>query len=213
MMFRRCLWALLAVSFVLVAAADSDGSGRGPAVVQSPYYGYPPVFVPGYMYSYGFPYNTPYGYPYTVPYVAPYPAYGILPPPIQGWQNVLGGGSAGKSGAETKGSDAINYEPRKRGSVYPAVPFGTAPEEQRADLSRARFEITVPTADAVVLFDGVKMKQTGLKREYVTPPLRNDKEYAATIEVSWQDEAGTTVRRKKSFDFVSGQRITHTFSE
>ena len=52
---------------------------------------------------------------------------------------------------------------------YPAVPFGRSPAEQQADLTRARFEITVPTADAIVLFDGVKMTQTGLRRVFMTP--------------------------------------------
>src|SRR5438093_127011 len=81
MKFRRCLWALLAVSLVLLAVCQASAFGprRPPAVVQSPYYGYPGVYVAP---SYGYPYNTPYGYPYVMPYIAPYPAYGILPPPF-----------------------------------------------------------------------------------------------------------------------------------
>jgi uncharacterized protein (TIGR03000 family) len=213
MMLRQCLWAVLAFAVSLLAVSDSSAWGRrGPAVIESPDYFYPPFAGNAYPMTYGFPYNTPYGFPYTIPYVAPYPYYGILPPPFATMQRYYDNDPR-RTAAEFNQGDRLDYEPRKRATDYPAVPFGRSPEEKQADTTRARFEINVPTADAIVLFDGVKMTQTGLRRVLVTPPLVDGKIYSATIECSWKDEAGTTIRRKKAFDFVIGQQISHTFSE
>jgi uncharacterized protein (TIGR03000 family) len=213
MMLRRCFWALLAVAVSLLAVSDLSAWGRrGPAVIDSPDYFYPPFAGNAYPMTYGFPYNTPYGFPYTIPYVAPYPYYGILPPPFAAMQRYYGN-DTGRTGIEYNRTDTLDYEPRKRSTPYPAVPFGRSPAEQQVDLTRARFEIDVPTAEAIVLFDGVQMKQTGLRRVFVTPPLVEEKVYSATIEASWKDEAGTTIRRKRAFDFVIGQKVSHAFSE
>ena len=209
-MLRRCFWALLAVSVSLLAVSDLSAWGRrGPAVIDSPDYYYPPFAGNAYPMTYGFPYNTPLGVPYTIPYVAPYPYYGILPPPFAAMQRYSANNPGPATGAYSR-ADTLNTEPRKRGAEYPGVPFGS---EKQADLGRARFEITVPTAEAIVLFDGVKMTQTGLSRVYMTPPLVEGKDYSATIECTWKDEAGTSIRRKKAFDFGHGARIVHTFSE
>jgi len=170
---------------------------RRAAVIPAPYYPYP--------YAYSAPFYNPY--------VAPLPAYGVIPLPLTTYQNFYGYDPyfGARRPAEGPVGDPLDYVPRKRPTAYPAVPFGGPPEQ--TDIRRARFEITVPFADAVVLFDGSKTTQTGLSRVYVTPALTEDKLYSATIEVSWKAEDGATIRQKKSFDFVAGETLRHKFSE
>ena len=104
---------------------------------------------------------------------------------------------------------------RTRGDVgrSPKVDYPPPAEDTQADAARARFEITVPTADAAVWFDGVRMTQTGLTRVFVTPPLAEGKMYSATIEAKWIAEDGAKLSQKKVFDFMTGEKRTHTFRE
>lgn len=198
----RCIGAFVAamVLFSMLCAADVSARGRrgGPAVIQSPYYVDP--YVPGF---------TPN------PYIAPLPAYGILPPPLATYQMIYGydpylGGRQRSTTANS--TDALDYVPRQRPDLYPAIPFGKSPAVA-TDPRRARFEITVPVASASVLFDGAATKQTGLTRVFMTPQLVEDKFYTSTIEVVWRDEAGTELRRKKTFEFIAGETVTHRFAE
>jgi uncharacterized protein (TIGR03000 family) len=194
MTIQRCMATLLAASVLFGLASSADAFGRRTIM--------PPVYN---VYPYG------YVYPQFNPYVAPLPAYGILPQPLatyQMWGYDIGGPQTGGNPTDT-----LNYVPRSRPNVYPAVPYEPSPAEREADRNRARFEIKVPTKDAIVIFDGKKTTQTGLTRSFVTPALGVDKLYTATIEVSWQDEAGTTVTRRQVFNFVAGETLTHQFKE
>lgn len=206
---------------------------RGPAVIQSPAYidPYVPAYAPPVVGPHGglpaysgqaspapaYPHMAPVpAYPPPIhPYTAPLPGYGILPPPLATYQMIYGfdpyaGGR--QTNAYANATDQLDYTPRKRPELYPAIPFGKGPASE-VDVRRARFEIAVPTPNAIVLFDGAKTKQTGLNRVFVTPPLVEDKLYSSTIEVEWTDEAGTKLRRKKTFDFVAGERLEHRFSD
>ena len=217
MKFCRCLWALLAVSLVLLVVSESRAFGpRRSGVVPSPDYGfadfYPP---PGYppILQYGYPFNTPY--PPGMPYVAPYPYYGILPPPYATLQRLnredpyYGRRTTGEYNA----TDTLPYEPRKRPTAYPAVPFGPSPAEQQVDSSRARFEITGADGRRGRAVRRREDDADGVARIFVTPALVEGKNYSSTFEVSWKDEAGTSILRKKTFDFVAGQKVSHTFGE
>ena len=215
---------LSAVAFLaILGASDADAFGRrGPAVIASPYYGNP--YYGGFPYPYygGFanPYYGGMGYAYN-PYVAPLPAYGILPPPLATYQMLYGAsydpfyhGVRRAADDYSLRSDALDYVPRKRSSLYPAIPFGTQPPDREgADPTRARFEITVPAASAVVWFDGVKMTQTGLVRVFVTPALAEGKEYTSTIKAQWTAEDGATITRERAFDFKAGGSIQFRFVE
>lgn len=154
-------------------------------------------------------------YPYVSPYVAPLPAYGILPPPLATYHMLYGSGYLGDSPArivpETGVRDPYEAPPRKRPSVYPAVPFGEVVEARGADLRRVRYEITVPFEHCTVLIDGVKTSQTGLRRVFVTPPLEEDKQYQVTITVQWTDDGGETRIRRKDFTVVAGETVKYTF--
>jgi len=204
MTFRRCIGTMLAASVSILLLCATDVSAFGRRSMMAPNYGY------GYN-----PYGYGYAYPQFNPYMSspgygamPLPGYGVTPLPLATLQ-MLGYDFVQKE-ADTP---QLDYVPRKRPSLYPAVPYDPTPQERAADLKRAKFEITVPTADAIVLFDGAKTTQKGLNRRYFTPALVEDKLYTATIEVQWTDEAGTKVTRRRTFEFVAGETITHRFGE
>jgi uncharacterized protein (TIGR03000 family) len=199
MKFRRLAWLLMVGALIWV----SLGSDRAEAWPRR-YYLTPSYTVPYY------PVEPTYSVmPYSVyqsvnPYVAPYPAYGILPPARE------------ISGYYTAPADEVQYgmPARKRPSMYPAVPFEAGPVDRTLEARRVRFEITVPRADAIVLFDGVQTKQTGLTRVFMTPPMQEDKEYTVTIDARWPTEDGTLSKsRPRTFTVTPGQTVLHTFIE
>jgi uncharacterized protein (TIGR03000 family) len=148
------------------------------------------------------------------PYVAPYPAYGILPGPIMlgAWQFSGDTSYTGRT-AQDYGytQDHFATPPRKRESMYPAVPFEKAPGDRLADIRRVRFEIHVPYENAIVRIDGAETKQTGLNRVYLTPPMDEDRLFTSEFEVRWTDEQGKAHSQRKTFEFVAGETIRHTF--
>ncbi len=198
MKYPRCIGALLVALLLLGALGVSEASAFGRRAMPAPgvyYYDYP-----GAVYPY-------WSYPY---YVAPLPAYGILPPPVT---SVYGYGTnyGAYRTAEDYGymRDRFETPPRMRLSMYPAVPFEASPATERR---RARFEVKVPVADAIVYFDGVQTQQTGLNRVFVTPALDEGKEYTITIMVRWPTEDGSlSAPRQKSFTVTAGQTIQTTF--
>jgi len=193
---------MLAASVFLVLLCAADVSAFGRRTIMPPMYN---VYPYGYVYPQFNPYMPGGGY------VMPLPAYGVTPLPLATWQMLGYDYGIQKPPANTM--NELDYVPRSRPSLYPAVPYEPTPTQRAADLKRARFEITVPTADAVVTFDGAKTTQKGLSRVFVTPSLTEDKLYTATIEVQWADEAGTKITRRRTFEFVAGETITHRFAE
>jgi uncharacterized protein (TIGR03000 family) len=151
------------------------------------------------------------------PYIAPYPGYGIMPLPFATYRSLYGEDLYSSKNATPPGTlptFQMDYLPRVRGGLYPAVPYEKAPDTRppggaKDDVTRFRFEVTVPTADAVVLLNGAKTTQTGLRRTYVTPPLVADKHYVYTVEVQWTDDAGSRRTEKTSFDFLLGEPSKH----
>lgn len=187
------------------------------------------LYWPGYGYPYGPIMNGPLTEPYTpyanysyyyytepayTPYVAPFPAYGILPPPFTTVRHYESQGTTNYGTNGTTGPEArLDYTPRARASLYPALPYEKSAQEKLADLRRVRYEITVPYANAEVYIDGVKTKQKGLKRTFVTPPMQEDRYYTADIKVTWVDQYQKARERSQAFTFVAGETIRHDFKE
>jgi len=152
-----------------------------------------------------------YGYDYN-PYVVPLPAFGILPVPAPSKYLYH------RPDAVQRAPEIYLYQPdapvQKRPSRSPVVPYEKSSDERLLDLRRVRFEITVPYENAVVFFDGVKTKQTGTKRVFMTPPMEEGKTYSVTIAVQWTKDDGTpSLPRTKTFNAVAGETIRHTFIE
>jgi uncharacterized protein (TIGR03000 family) len=200
MKFRRFVWALCVAAVVLGSLAGSSANAWGRRAYAAPnvaYYNPPP----------------PEGYGVYYPmYVAPLPGYGILPPP---WDliNQLDHANSGQGLGVQPVNEPLPYTPRKRASLFPAVPYEQMADERRSQSLRVRYEITVPFASAAVLFDGVKTKQTGLTRIFVSSPMQEEKEYTSTITVEWAEKDGTPRARSKTFTFRAGDTVKHTFIE
>lgn len=197
MNFRRSIWAFLAAAVILGPLGTAEVNAFGPRrTFAAPYYP-----------------SMGYGMYYPM-YIAPLPGYGILPPPFT-TMNLYGYDSQAYFGGRSVDDRAFTGDAaaRKRPVLFPAVPFEKAAEERVADLLRVRYEITVPSADAVVLLDGVKTKQTGLTRVFVTPPMQEEKEYTVTITVQWTDPSGKLQTREKAFTFLAGDTVSHTFRD
>lgn len=184
MQYRRCVWALLAAGLVFaVRAAPSAGQPAPRRAAIMAYY------TPYYPYAarYGVP---AYSWYYYQPPVEPFPAYGISLPPF-GFPMVQG-----------------NID-RPRTMAWREPSPAESAEALVAEVTRFRFEVTVPTPDATVLVEGVKTKQQGLHRVYMSPPLIVDQDYTYTVEVQWTDDTGTKRAEKTSFDFLLGQPTKH----
>lgn len=88
-------------------------------------------------------------------------------------------------------ANAVEPRPRMRDSYYRAPVGGIAPASFTApDPSRAYIEVRLPSSDAEVWFEGVKMGKTGLVREFFSPPLAPGSRYAYEIRVRWFGDAG-----------------------
>lgn len=217
MKLRRSLCASIAAITVVCGLSVGESQAQYRRMSYTPigpvYESYAPF--PGPVFhSYMFPpyYSTPH-------YILPLPGYGVLPPHLatNPWhQYGYGGQRFDSQFPEPRGQviDPLDYTPRKRNALYPAVPFEKTREERLGDVRRVRFEITVPYENARVLFDGVETKQTGLTRTFVTPPMEEDREYNATIRVEFVRKGETDIRtRQKAFTFVAGETVKHTFVE
>src|SRR5215510_5618039 len=149
MMIRRCIGMMLAASvLILVASVSEAGPFFFRRAAMAPAYN-------AYPYGYVAPQYNPYA-PFG-PYTAQLPAYGVIPLPLATHQ-MLG---LDRATEYTPSTNEMLYLPRARPSIYPAVPYEPA-LTKTVDKTRARFEITVPTPNAIVTFDGAKTSQTGL---------------------------------------------------
>jgi uncharacterized protein (TIGR03000 family) len=81
----------------------------------------------------------------------------------------------------------------------------TAPSD-RSDARPAKFILWVP-ADAEVWFNGVPTKQTGTRREFVTPPLDPGGDYSYRLRVRWNE--GGLSGRTQPFPSLPAGRSLH----
>jgi uncharacterized protein (TIGR03000 family) len=74
----------------------------------------------------------------------------------------------------------------------------------------AGIRVRVP-ADAVVWFDGTKMKQTGAVREYQTPPLTPGKTFTYEVKASWTQD-GEPMEQTRTVEVQAGRQATVDFT-
>lgn len=86
------------------------------------------------------------------------------------------------------------------GSVLPP------PMPRRSASIPATIRVRVPATDAQLWFNGVKTKQTGLTRHFVTPPLAKGT-YQYRVRVTWRDEQGRPREREQVLRLRPGDSI------
>jgi uncharacterized protein (TIGR03000 family) len=75
----------------------------------------------------------------------------------------------------------------------------------------AMVHVQVPR-DAELWFGGDKTSQTGPTRDFVTPELKQDKNYFYTLKARWTDDDGKAVERTKRVQVRPGARIMVDFN-
>lgn len=98
--------------------------------------------------------------------------------------------------------------PLIRSAVYPATPW----RESAVMTAGAHVDVRVPAADAQVWIDGVRMKQTGLERRFVTPALDAGSVYDLEVRASWCDPAGVPYTQTRRLNVRAGNHQTVDFT-
>ena len=84
------------------------------------------------------------------------------------------------------------------------------PEETPTDPTTASLTVRVP-AEAEIWFDDRKTTQTGMGREFVTPPLSPDRSYSYMIRARWTAANGKVFDQAHKISFRAGQAILVDF--
>jgi len=138
------------------------------------------------------------------------PGGGYCPPRYGYGYPTYGTGFAGYSGYFVGSSDrtvVINnyYTPPAPVVVSPPQPE-RAPEVLPPATRNgvAQIEVSLP-ADADLFFQGVKMKKTGARRSFVTPPLEAGESYTYQVRAVWK-ENGREVTQSRGLSVHAGDR-------
>jgi len=94
---------------------------------------------------------------------------------------------------------------RSRGNGKAATPVGLDAE------APASVNVKVPDGKAEVWFGGLKTRQTGKFREFVTPSLRSDETYRYDVKAQWTED-GRAVTRTQSIHVRPGREVTVDFT-
>ena len=219
--FTSCALAWLAASAApasaQVAAPFGYFGGRSVYLVDNPAsnYGYnlwdphPSYYGGGYYreyYAFGrgtsvanFPEPVP-GPEYFWDWTAPWRRYWVLRPPLPASPNVLPSAPGGDGWVRGAPPQAVGAEPAPL--VIQAVPEGEP---------IAQFTVEVP-ANAELYLEGVKTRQTGTSRVFVSPPLTSGRQYVYEVRARWM-ENGQPVEQTRSLTVAAGQRFTIHFPE
>jgi uncharacterized protein (TIGR03000 family) len=206
---RLLTLGVLASAAVLLAAGNCQAQFRGfrPLRARAPYF--PPNRMPGWDNYYINPYS-PYNYgrnpynPIRVPYVAPYPVYNPMYSPY---------------GMPYSVPYAVPTDPGLQGpalgssvSYYPGdlIPTPTGPLTAPPPGSAA-IELRVPDRFAQVWFDGENTYSMGTTRYYVTPELRQGKEFPYLVKVQW-NRNGRPVTEERKIMVRAGQTARIDFT-
>jgi uncharacterized protein (TIGR03000 family) len=79
--------------------------------------------------------------------------------------------------------------------------------QQNGQEKPATLRVLLPEDDAELKVDGKPTKQTGVKREFVSPPLDPRYTFAYTITASWEPNNYTTVFRTRKVHVRAGEEV------
>jgi uncharacterized protein (TIGR03000 family) len=110
-----------------------------------------------------------------------------------------------------------DYFPEYYGSAYVAgapradyqsyySPQASAQDQFVPDPNAVMIGVRIPP-NAELWFDGDKTSQTGVFREFVSPPLETGKTYNYELKARWTREDGSPVEQKRTVAVHAGQRV------
>jgi uncharacterized protein (TIGR03000 family) len=158
--------------------------------------------------------GSPFGPP--VVFYSPY-QYGIYP---YGYGPYYGGGPLVQSRVVVNA--VPEYAPPQRvtrsyngGTPQPQIEeFPSAsrpgPGREKAEAAPARIEVRAP-AGAEISFDGVKTKQKGTARQFVSPPLPPGRRFAYQVRASWRED-GREVVQTRRVTVRAGEQVSIDFT-
>lgn len=157
------------------------GGGHGGHIGR---HGFRHGYYPGYGYGWGYYPWYGYGWGY-------YPWYGY------GW-----GGCPRDGLGLPYPSDYVPASPPVSYQAF--YPKQDAPTDPVNDC--ARLEVSVPATDAEIWLNGVRMKQTGTLRQYLSPPLKRAEDYAYDIRARWT-ENGQAIEKTQTVRVRATQQV------
>jgi uncharacterized protein (TIGR03000 family) len=89
---------------------------------------------------------------------------------------------------------------------------GNSYNSPAAPSNRAHVTLRVPAADATVWIEGVEMKETGITRDYQSPPLEPGHNYNYEIRAQWTQD-GKTLNQTKEFPIHAGEQVLVMFDK
>jgi uncharacterized protein (TIGR03000 family) len=93
----------------------------------------------------------------------------------------------------------------------PAVPEAPSASSTPPAEAVARVTVQLPTADALVYFNGARMLAQGTTRQFTTPPLEPGHDYYYTVRARWWEQ-GRLVERQTELHVRPGQSYTLDFT-
>jgi uncharacterized protein (TIGR03000 family) len=78
--------------------------------------------------------------------------------------------------------------------------------------NRAHVTLRVPAADAIVWIEGVQMKESGITRDYQSPPLEQGHNYNYEIRAQWTQD-GKTLNQTQKFPIHAGEQVLVAFDK
>jgi uncharacterized protein (TIGR03000 family) len=94
---------------------------------------------------------------------------------------------------------------------YPPLITPINPPAVNAAPQTADVEVRVPSADAQIWFGGVQTRQTGLVRQFVSPPLEPGKDYKYHVRIQWNGN-GQSQEQTRTIQVRAGQLVQVDFT-
>jgi uncharacterized protein (TIGR03000 family) len=106
--------------------------------------------------------------------------------------------------------DVTTYEPSP-GSYRPIYPPAADDDRPTRGSRTVEIDVRVPSATATLWFNGVKMKQKGKVRSFVSPQLQPGTTYTYKVRAQWKED-GETVEQTRSLQVRAGQEVHVDFT-
>jgi uncharacterized protein (TIGR03000 family) len=87
------------------------------------------------------------------------------------------------------------------------APAGTA-RAQAPESQTVQLRILMPAADARLSVEDVPTRQSGIIRQFISPPLETGKKYVYTLKAVWAPNNYTTITRVRQFTVRAGPEVT-----
>ena len=105
-------------------------------------------------------------------------------------------------------SGELPKEPKDETKEKPKVtPKATRKDEEQPAAAKSALLVVEAPAEAALTFDGEETKQTGVKRHFITPPLKPGVRYYYMASATWSPNRTMTITRTRKVFVTAGATI------